>query len=292
MNGRKSKLPASIVLLLFTCVSIFPQVHGGGGKADIKEGLGSTWKGKSGTLISRLIKKKPVSDPRAATAKRRVPPVRPVATTDTTAASLTFRPNQTSGVDEALATAFASTPAEKQTLIQLFTQLKQGYETEVAKEGKSNNLAAAMTFFIASNVVAYHRTPMPSDEATEELFISLRDIMSTTPEIAKLTNAEKQQMHDWLVYMGGFVLATYLEATNTNDREALDNSKLIAGYSTQIVLGIDIGKINFSDSGFSFSGGGTAFAFLDEEEMNGNWSFNLRGPSAIPDRPFVRGEYH
>jgi hypothetical protein len=121
-----------------------------------------------------------------------------------------------------------------------------------------------MTFFIASNVVAYHRTPMPSDEATEELFVSLRDTMSSTPEIAKLSNAEKQQMHDWLVYMGGFVLATYLEATNTNDKETLDNAKLIAGYSTQIVLGIDIVKITISDTGLTVSGGGIAkFQDLD-----------------------------
>ncbi len=82
---------------------------------------------------------------------------------------------------------------------ELFKQLKQGYETEVAKEVKSNNLAAAMTLFIASNVVAYHNSEMPSDEATEEFYNSIRDVMAATPEIARLTNAEKQQTHDWLV---------------------------------------------------------------------------------------------
>src|SRR5688500_6851255 len=201
MNRKSSKLPASFVLILFTFVSIFPQIHGGGGgKAGIREGLGSTWKGKGGTLISRLVKKKPVAASLGTSTRKQVSsPVRPAAPA-AAAAPVTFRPGPNTGVDLDLATAFASTPAEKQTLIQLFTQLKQGYETEVAKEGKSNNLAASMTFFIASNVVAYLRTPMPSDEATEELFVSLRDTMSGTPEIAKLTNAEKQQMYDWLVY--------------------------------------------------------------------------------------------
>ena len=52
--------------------------------------------------------------------------------------------------------AFGSSAEQRASLVQAFTQIKQGYEAEVAKEGKSNNLAAAMTFFIAANVVTYH----------------------------------------------------------------------------------------------------------------------------------------
>ncbi len=129
---------------------------------------------------------------------------------------------------------------------ELFKQLKQGYETEVAKEGKSNNLAAAMTFFIASNVVAYHNSEMPSDEATEEFYNSIRDVMAATPEIARLTNAEKQQTHDWLVYMGGFVLLGHMNAKNTGDAKSLADYKSVADQSMRLVLGV--GPTDFSPS--------------------------------------------
>ena len=262
MTSNTLKLLASILLLLMQCNSVYPQTHGGGGKkVTIKEGLGSTWKGPSGMLINRLLKKKTSGGTVSGVSPRRASPsaLSPIPTV-----SVTFRPGGNSAVDQLLANAFASTPAEKQGLIELFTQVKQGYETEVAKEGKSNNLAAAMTFFIASNVVAYHRTPLPSDEVTEKLFVSLRDIMSSTPEISRMTNAEKQQMHDWLVYMGGFVLAGYMDAEQNNDRASLDNFRDIARTSTKIVLGIDVSTITFTKDGLSSSGGGLADSRIPE----------------------------
>ena len=63
-----------------------------------------------------------------------------------------FTPAGDSGVPRALAEAFGSSAEQRASLVQAFNQIKQGYEAEVAKEGKSNNLAAAMTFFIAANV--------------------------------------------------------------------------------------------------------------------------------------------
>lgn len=50
-----------------------------------------------------------------------------------------------SGVTKTLADALGNTAQERATMAPVFEQIKQAYETEVAKEGKSNNLAAAMT---------------------------------------------------------------------------------------------------------------------------------------------------
>lgn len=275
------KLLSLILILLVPSNSIHPQTHGGGGKANIKEGLGSTWKGPSSTLINGLLKKKTAGGTTSAGGRRT--PMR-AAPAPAPTGSVIFRPGSSSGVDQALATAFATTPAEKQGLIELFKQVKLGYETEVAKEGKSNNLAAAMTFFIASNIVAYHRTEMPSDEATENLFVSLRDLMSSTPEISKMTNAEKQQMHDWLVYMGGFVLAGYLDAEQNNNREGLDNFRDIAAASTKIVLGVDVGSLKLTNKGLSVMGGGMANSLtpnshLFPHPLSSRVSITSRAPS-------------
>lgn len=211
----------------------------------IQEGLGRTWKGPAPSVFSRIITRRTVTAektpvrtqtrrPGPAVAKTSPAVSRPAAP----AAGIKFRPGADTGIGDLLAEAFSTNETQKQLLSDLFSQLKQAYETEVAKEGKSNDVAAAMTFFIASNVVAYHDAGMPSDDATEEFYNSIRDVMAATPEIARLTNAQKQQTHDWLVYMGGFVLAGYMNAKNTRDRKSLADYKSIADQSMRIVLGI------------------------------------------------------
>ena len=73
---------------------------------------------------------------------------------------LMFKPSGDSGVTKALADAIGETPDERAALVQAFAQLTQGYEAEVARDGKSNNLAAAMTFFIGTSACVTSSAPM------------------------------------------------------------------------------------------------------------------------------------
>lgn len=98
---------------------------------------------------------------------------------------LKFTPAGDSGVTKALADAIGGTPEERASLAQAFAQLKQGYEAEVAREGKSNNLAAAMTFFIAANVITYHQTEMPSDADIAKLMESMQQAMAKIPHLRR-----------------------------------------------------------------------------------------------------------
>ena len=50
-----------------------------------------------------------------------------------------FTPAADLGVAQALADAFGSSAEQRASLVEAFAQIKQGYEAEVAKEGKSNN---------------------------------------------------------------------------------------------------------------------------------------------------------
>jgi hypothetical protein len=107
-----------------------------------------------------------------------------------------FRPVGDSGVMKVLADTLGANTQQKSGLTQVFSQVKQAYEAEVAQKGKSNNLAAAFTFFIAANVMAYHQTDEPSDQATDTLIEQLEDVISSVPEFARMSDAEKQKMHE------------------------------------------------------------------------------------------------
>lgn len=159
---------------------------------------------------------------------------------------LKFTPSGDSGVTKALADALGGTPEERAALVQAFAQLKQGYEAEVAREGKSNNLAAAMAFFIAANVMSYHQTEMPSDSDMAKLMESLQQAMARVPAFAQMAGPEKQKMHDWLVCMGGFALMNYMQAKQRADAQGLETMKQFAGYSMRLALGIDAKDLRLS----------------------------------------------
>lgn len=166
------------------------------------------------------------------------------------ASAVKFTPAGDSGVAKALADALGSNAQERAALAEAFAQIRQGYEAEVAKQGKSNNLAAAFAFFIAANVAAYRQSEMPSDRATELLFGELQSVIAGVPEFARMSNAEKQKMHDWLVMMGGFTLAGYADARQSGDAASMNIYRALADNSLRLVLGIDAGKLSFKGEEF------------------------------------------
>ena len=193
--------------------------------------IGKTWNGPNISELWSLLKEEQ---------QRPTPKAR-----NTT---LTFTPAGDSGVPRSLAEAFGTTPEQRASLVDAFSQIKQGVDAELAKEGKSNNLAAAMTFFIAANVVTYHQTEMPSDADSEKLFASLQQAMTKIPAFAAMSNAEKHRMHDWLVCMGGFALTNYLDAKQNRDAQGLATIKDFADYSMRLVLGIETAKLSLAGS--------------------------------------------
>lgn len=192
-----------------------------------------------------------------------------------------FSPAGDSGVAKSLADALGRSEDEKTALTSAFSQIKQAYEAEVAKEGKSNDLAAAMTFFIAANVAAYRRTDTPTDAATDNLYQSLRETMAAAPGFARMSDAEKQRTHDWLVCMAGFVLAGYTDAKQSGDEGALKTLGELADYSMRLVLGVEAGKLSFVGNNLSTGGavGAPQRADAAGDKIVGTWSLSASSPA-------------
>lgn len=157
-----------------------------------------------------------------------------------------FTPAGDSGVIKSLADVLGNTPEEKAALSEVFTQFKQGYEAEAAKAGKANNLAVTMTFFIVANVVAYQQTDMPSDADTIAMSQAMEQRMARVPAFAAMSNAEKHQMHDWLLCMAGFALTNYMSAKQSNDAQWLATIKQLAAQSLRLTLGVEASKLTLA----------------------------------------------
>ncbi len=156
-----------------------------------------------------------------------------------------FTPNSTADNFKVIADTVGQDADQRTLFKQLFVGTKQGFEAEMNPKGRKNNLAAAMTFFIATTVTIYNDAPDPSEEAIENLFQALTAMYDETPEMANVPNKDKQFLHDTFVAFSGMPLAFYVEAKEKNDQEMLKLAKVVAG-----ALLLEILKINPNDVRF------------------------------------------
>lgn len=252
--------------MLLTGTTVFSQTSGGGAAA----GMGRSFEaaGKSaasrdlqrklgGTLVRAVAREKTTSratqSSRNRTAKRVASaPKAVIPTTQTVDDSVAyFKPDPNSDTMRAIANELGSNPSEREQLRQLFTLTKQAFEKEVAAKGRSNNLPAAFTFFIASTVTVYRDDPEPSDEATDNLWDGMSGALSEMPELAKLNDSEKQQLYDMLVAFSGFTFAGYMEAKSSGDAETMRLFRTLAGQLIQTVLKTDPQKLRFDQKGLN-----------------------------------------
>lgn len=252
----------SVVLSTVVGVLAFVLLVGAKADAQLADRVARTWTYPSSTAIVRALVSR--------RAQARPPAVDPSV--------VRFTPARDSGVAKALADAFEGSAQEKAALAELFSQVKQAYEGEVAKEGKSNNLAAALAFFVAANATAYWQSAEPSDKATEVLFGELRGAIGSIPELARLPNLEKQKMHDWLVFMGGFTLVGYTGARQTGDAADLETYRGLADASTRLVLGIEASRLRFKGEALVIEADPPASASSGETRIVGVWSRSASSP--------------
>lgn len=163
-------------------------------------------------------------------------------------AVLRFRPAANSGVAKQIADALGGDPKQRADLLAAFQAIKRSYESEAARGGKSNNIAAAMTFFLVATSMAYHQTDEPAESVTDSLVEALQRELSTSPDFKSMTDLQKQRMHDWLVISGGFVLAGYLDAVKTGDPKELRDYKDLANEFVRLVLGTGIEKFDLASA--------------------------------------------
>jgi hypothetical protein len=150
-----------------------------------------------------------------------------------------FRRDLSVQTGTALADALGNTAEEKALIEQIYTATKTAYEKEAAARGWKNNIAAGLTFFTVAAVTAYHDAAMPTDAAVNTYFKTMNAALDEMPEMATAANKDKQGFNNTLVGFGGIILATYTEAKQTNDANALAASKKLAGMLIQLVLKTD-----------------------------------------------------
>ena len=252
---KRAILSVSLIALLATLA--VAQAQGGGAAA----GIGRTVEAVGRSAAARDLRRKLGSTLVRAVAKERSAPrkVAPAVRSQGAKPSLSpapvndsaafFKPDPRADTMAKIADELGSNPTERRQLRQLFDATKQAFEKEVAAKGRSNNLPAAFTFFMASTVTVYRDDPEPSDQAIDKLWDGMSGALTESPEMSRLSDAEKQQLYDMLVAFSGFVLAGYMEAKTSGDADTLKVFQALSGELIRTVLQTEPGTLRFTKDG-------------------------------------------
>ena len=259
-----------IVVVLTGSISAGGQTQEGGAKA----GIGRVLDGSPRSAAARGIQQKinggllKAAVAKSKTTKARSTTVRtpsterdrpssaklPAAPAETEPSYTDFRPTAGTDFVERFASTLTNDPTEKELVRQLVTITRTEFEKEVSKRGRANNIAAALTFFIASTATVYHNDPEPSDAAIDQLWDGLNDTLNGLPEMSKLTDAEKQEMYEMLVACGGLVLAGHVLSKENGDARSAAIYRELAGELIKTVLQVEPGKVRFAAGGLNVTG--------------------------------------
>lgn len=269
------KRTATVFLLLAVSISpVFTQVResAGGGGATAMGGAGRAYEaaGKSlaardlqrkmnSTLLRAIAKEKAATSSRRKAAQagakvsRRPAPIRgappPVSQPENTSAF--FKPQTGADVNtfQFIAESMSEDKTEQEVFKLIFQATKDSFEQEVANKGRSNNVAAAFTLFIATSLTVYHDTPEPSDAAMDVLWDGLGSALAETPELAKMSDSEKGQIYDTLIALSGILLAGYVEGKKPENKGLAATTRQAAGTLFETVLQTDPSTMRFTATG-------------------------------------------
>jgi hypothetical protein len=136
----------------------------------------------------------------------------------------------------------------------VFTILKtvlQEFDKGARAAGKPNDLALALSFFLATNASVYHDGGEPADPQMMELRDTIASALVEGNALNGVTDRQKQEMYETLVLYTGLALAGYTEAKQGGDAASQKIYQQLAGMNLQAVTGISPDKITFTDQGLN-----------------------------------------
>ena len=149
-----------------------------------------------------------------------------------------FKPGK-STVAKQLGDAIGSTKEERDAVAMLASATKEAFEAQPETQKWKNNVAGALAFFLISNLVVATGSEEPSDETSQALFQAMSLALDASPEMAKASAKDKQQLYDLLIGFTGLPLAIYTEANERGDAAQMKQAQDLAAKLIELVLKVD-----------------------------------------------------
>ena len=248
---RVSRYGFLVLLVLTTCASAVAQ--------HAADGLGGAFNNPAGTTITKTIMDRIARrnrERRLAAARRSgatstaraasSDSARPVAKLNE--ASVLFRPTGTQLKTREIANLIDAGNAQ---VFSILTTILQEFDKAARAAGHPNDLALALSFFLATNASIYHGAGQPADPPMVELRDTIAEALVENNALNGVNDRQKQEMYETLVIFTGFALAVYEEGKQGGNAESIKTSQQLAGQNLLAFIGISPDKITFTDQGLS-----------------------------------------
>jgi hypothetical protein len=153
-----------------------------------------------------------------------------------------FKPGK-STVAKQLGDAIGSTAEEKAAITLVVNATREAFESEPDTKPWRNNVAGALTFFLVGNLVIATGADEPSDASTQALFQAINQTLDASPEFAKASAKEKQQLYDTLIGFTGLPLAIFTDAKDRGDEAQAKQAQQLSAKLLELVLKVDAREI-------------------------------------------------
>ena len=244
-SSRRRSYGFAILLLLGACVPAIAQHTG--------DGLGGAFNNSAGEAITKTVmvritqrnQERRLAARRSgpgSTARRPSESRSPVAKLN--ASSVLFHPTGTQLKTREIANLI---DAGNPQVLKLLTVLLEEFDKGASAAGHPNDLALALSFFLATNASVYHDGGQPADPPMVDLRDTIAEALVEGNALNGVTDRRKQEMYETLVIFTGFALATYQEGKQGGNVDTVRVSRQLAGQNLQALIGISPDKITFTD---------------------------------------------
>lgn len=153
-----------------------------------------------------------------------------------------FKPTKSS-VPTQLGDALGSTPEEKAAVAMLVSETRKAFEAQPETKAWRNNVAGALAFFIIGNATIASGGEEPSDATSQALFTAINQTLDQSPDFAKASAKDKQQLYELLIGFTGLPLAIYSEGKDRGDEAEVKRAQDLSAKLLELVLKVDASQV-------------------------------------------------
>ncbi|HVF55382.1 MAG TPA: DUF6683 family protein [Pyrinomonadaceae bacterium] len=165
----------------------------------------------------------------------------------------TFRPVAASIMPQQLAREMAKTPAEREKLERMFSDLLENYRDNLRKSGGSMyDVARAASYLVAASHMVYFETEFLSDDKYEALRAQMHEVFASDPQFQRMSDRQKQQMFESYGIAATWIDAGYHIVKRKNDREGIVQWREMARRNFENMLGAEPEKVRFTNAGVEY----------------------------------------
>lgn len=179
----------------------------------------------------------------ALAASRQAPPAAPATG---------FKPSKGRLLVPALAASLTKDKEQQKALASVFEAGLQGYAKETEKEQLATDLGGGIAFFIACAYAVVNDGSEPPDEGVTALARQLQQALDT-PQLRKVSDADKQRFFELLVSLGTWLLVTWQQAANDGDAALQASLKQTAGDVLRGYLKLEPQKVRITAAGLELA---------------------------------------